>query len=199
MVKSSLSDKWDKIYQVDNSKAVSAAVLAENLFLLPQKGLALDLASGLGANALLLAKQGLTTEAWDISAIAMRRLQQQADAHALSIKTYTREITLQSFSEDTFDVIVVSRFLDRSICNAIMESLKSDGLLFYQTYTQQKTSNLGPKNPRFLLAENELLQLFSPLKRVYYRENLGLGMIHQGLRNEAQFIGQKRIISSLSE
>jgi 2-polyprenyl-3-methyl-5-hydroxy-6-metoxy-1,4-benzoquinol methylase len=30
---------------------------------------ALDLACGLGANALVLAKQGLTTEAWDISAI----------------------------------------------------------------------------------------------------------------------------------
>ena len=199
MVKSTLSDKWDKIYQTATGEAEPAAVLSDNLFLLPQKGLALDLASGLGANALLLAKQGLTTEAWDISAIAMRRLQQQADAQALPIKTYTREITLDSFASCCFDVIVVSRFLDRSICNAIMESLKSDGLLFYQTYTQHKTSNLGPKNPRFLLAENELLQLFSPLKRVYYRENSGLGMIHQGLRNEAQFIGQKRIINSLSE
>ena len=187
----SLSDKWNKVYQSATSKAEPAAVLAENLFLLPEKGAALDLASGLGANALLLAKQGLTTQAWDISAIAMRRLQQQADAHALPVKTFTREITPYSFSSSCFDVVVVSRFLDRSICNAIMESLKSDGLLFYQTYTQQKVMEQGPENPRFLLAENELLQIFSSLKLVYYRENAGLGMIKKGLRNEAQFIGQK--------
>ena len=141
----------------------------------------------------------MTTEAWDISAIALRRLQQQADAHALPIKTFTREITPGSFTSSYFDVIVVSRFLDRSICNAIMESLKPNGLLFYQTYTRHKTSDLGPKKPRFLLAENELLQIFSPLTRVYYRENAGLGMIQQGLRNEAQFIGQKRVLNSLSE
>jgi 2-polyprenyl-3-methyl-5-hydroxy-6-metoxy-1,4-benzoquinol methylase len=146
-----------------------------------------------------LAKQGLTTEAWDISAIALRRLQQQADAHALPIKTFTREITPDSFTSSYFDVIVVSRFLDRSICNAIMESLKPNGLLFYQTYTRHKTSDLGPKKPLFLLAENELLQIFSPLTRVYYRENAGLGMIRQGLMNEAQFIGQKRVLNSLSE
>lgn len=186
-----LSDKWDRIYQAETFTSEPASVLAENLFLLPQTGNALDLASGLGANALKLAKQGLTTQAWDISAIAMHKLQRQADAHALPIKTFTKEITLDSFAPACFDVIVVSRFLDRSICNAIMESLKSGGLLLYQTYTQQKTSESGPKNPRFLLAENELLALFSSLKLVYYRENAGLGMIQQGLRNEAQFIGQK--------
>ncbi|TXK98067.1 SAM-dependent methyltransferase [Methylococcaceae bacterium CS1] len=168
-----------------------ASVLSENLFLLPSAGVALDLASGLGANALLLAKQGLTTQAWDISSVALRKLQQQADAHAIAIRTFTQEITTQSFSPNCFDVIVVSRFLDRSICNAIMQSLKPNGLLFYQTYTQYKSSEQGPKNLRYLLAENELLQIFSSLKLVYYRENSGLGAIRQGLRNEAQFVGQK--------
>jgi len=186
-----LGDKWDQIYQSETIKTEPAAVLTENLFLLPETGRALDLASGLGASALLLAMQGLTTEGWDISAIAMQKLQQQADANALPIKTFTKEITSNSFASACFDVIVVSRFLDRSICNAIMESLKPNGLLFYQTYTQQKVFQQGPKNPRFLLAENELLQLFSSLKTVYYRDNAGLGAIQQGLRNEAQFIGQK--------
>lgn len=186
-----LGDKWDRIYQSDTLKREPAAVLTENLFLLPQKGKALDLASGLGENALILAKQGLTTEAWDISTIAMRKLQAQGAVHALPIKTFTKEIKPDSFPSCYFDVVVVSRFLDRSICNAIMESLKSDGLLLYQTYTLQKTSASGPNNPHFLLAENELLQLFSSLRLVYYRENAGLGVVRQGLRNEAQFIGRK--------
>ncbi len=186
-----LSDKWNRIYQSASTQSEPVAVLTENLFLLPQKGFALDLASGLGANALLLAKQGLTTQAWDISTVAMHKLQQQADAHALPVKTFTEEISADSFIANRFDIIVVSRFLDRSICNAIMESLNLGGLLYYQTYTQHKTSEQGPNNPRFLLAENELLALFASLKRVFYRENASLGEVQQGLRNEAQFIGQK--------
>ncbi|OQK16845.1 methyltransferase type 12 [Methyloprofundus sedimenti] len=186
-----VADKWNRIYASASAASNPAAVLSENLFLLPQTGTALDLASGLGANALLLAKQGLTTQAWDISAVALFKLQQQADAEALAIKTFTREISTQSFSPNCFDVIVVSRFLDRSICDAIMVCLKMGGLLFYQTYTQHKKIELGPKNPRFLLAENELLSLFSLLKLVYYRENSAIGEIQQGLRNEALFIGQK--------
>ena len=186
-----LADKWNQIYQPETIISEAATVLVENQFLLPKTGIALDLASGLGANALLLAKQGLTTEAWDISTVAMHKLQAHADAHALSLKTFTKEITSDCFASACFDIIVISRFLDRSICNAIMESLKPNGLLFYQTYTQQKVFEQGPKNPRFLLAENELLHLFSSLKTVYYRDNAGLGVIQQGLRNEAQFIGQK--------
>jgi 2-polyprenyl-3-methyl-5-hydroxy-6-metoxy-1,4-benzoquinol methylase len=187
----SLLKKWNRLYQSDTIISVAAEVLTENLYLLPASGSALDLASGLGANALLLAQQGMTTQAWDISDIAMDKLQQQAETHTLPIETCALEISVNSFMPASFDVIVVSRFLDRSICNAIMESLKPKGLLFYQTYTQHKTSAQGPKNPRFLLAENELLALFSALQVVYYRENAGLGALQYGLRNEAQFIGQK--------
>lgn len=166
-------------------------VLSDNLFLLPAAGTALDLACGLGANAMLLAQQGLTTQAWDISDVGLQRLQQHVEAQALTVKTCAGEIKAQSFSADSFDVIVISRFLDRSICDAIMGSLKLGGLLFYQTYTQQKTTEEGPRNPAYLLEENELLQMFSSLQLVFYRENASLGKTQQGLRNEAQFIGQK--------
>lgn len=41
---------------------------------------------------------------------------------------------LTVFTECGFDVIVVSRFLDRTLGDAIIEVLKPDGLLFYQTF-----------------------------------------------------------------
>lgn len=186
-----MRDKWNQIYSAAPFDPTPSHVLSDNHFLLPSKGIALDLACGLGANALYLAQQGLTTHAWDISDLATHKLQQLAEAQALTIKTLNQEISRQSFSANCYDVIVVSRFLDRSICDAIMVSLKSGGLLFYQTYTRKKCFAQGPNNPRYLLAENELLQLFSLLKLVYYRENSGLGTINEGLRNEAQFIGQK--------
>lgn len=187
-----LMDKWNHIYTTKIFDRTPATVLSKHLFLLPEQGKALDLASGYGANALLLAKQGLTTEAWDISDIAMEKLQAEAKVKTIVIKTLTQEITVDSLLVNRFDVIVVSRFLDRSICNAIMGALKSGGLLFYQTYTQQKTSRQGPKNPQFLLKKNELLCLFSELQLVYYQENSDVGRVQLGLRNEAQFIGQKK-------
>ncbi len=187
-----LVEKWNAIYSESVvSEARSSEVLSDNLYLLPKSGQALDLACGLGANALLLAKQGMTVQAWDISTLALQKLQAQADTEALAVKTFTQEISPCSFSANSFDVVVVSRFLDRSICNAIMECLKPNGLLFYQTYTQHKIYQQGPKNPNFLLADNEMLNLFSPMKVIYYRENRALGDRQQGLRNEAQFIGQK--------
>jgi hypothetical protein len=65
--------------------------------------------------------------------------------------------------------------------------------LFYQTFVRDKVSPQGPSNPEFLLAENELLTMFAPLRPRVYREECDLGDISQGLRNEALFVGQKLV------
>ena len=98
----------------------------------------------------------------------------------------------ESFTKCSFDVIVVSRFLDRTLSDAIIGALKPDGLLFYQTFTQEKVSQQRPNNPDYLLGCGELLELFSPLRVVFYRENALIGEHHRGLRNEARFVGQER-------
>lgn len=190
------SNKWNTIYRQDSAtQSEAAAVLRGHIFLLPTYGTALDLACGLGGNALLLAGTGLTTGAWDISSVALEKLQQQANTEDLTIRTRCVDIQPNSFEPQSFDVIVVSRFLDRALCPAIVSALKPGGLLFYQTFTREKTDQIGPNNPDYLLAENELLQLFSALRIVFYCEHGMIGDLAQGLRNEAQFIGQKRPIS----
>ncbi|MEQ1528695.1 MAG: methyltransferase domain-containing protein [Methylococcales bacterium] len=196
---SDVINKWDTIYKplTVDANAITP-VLSENVFLLPEQGQALDLACGLGADAIFLAAQGLAVTAWDISGVAIEKLQAYARQQQLQINACRQNITRNSFAEKAFDVIVVSRFLDRSLMDAIISALKPNGLLFYQTFTRQKlTPQSGitrhtPNNPDYLLAENELLQLFSELKLVFYRENGLLGNQESGLRNETQFIGQKR-------
>jgi 2-polyprenyl-3-methyl-5-hydroxy-6-metoxy-1,4-benzoquinol methylase len=167
-----------------------AEVLTENTFLLPETGTALDLACGLGGNAVFLAQQGLAVTAWDISSLAIEKLTAYAAHHDLDINACEKNITNKSLPKSSYDVISVSRFLDRSLSDAIIDALKPGGLLFYQTFTREKTNGSGPNNPRFLLSRNELLRLFSPLTVVYYRENRECGNIQKGLRNEAQYIGQ---------
>jgi len=187
---STIEAKWDQIYE-NTDLSIPADVLVKNSFLLPKSGYALDLACGLGANALLLAEKGLVTNAWDSSSVALQKLQQRAQQKNCAITTRQVFINPSSLPINTFNVIVVSRFLDRSLCNAIIRSLKSDGLLFYQTYIKEKIDSTGPKNPAFLLDRNELITLFKQLKLIFYRENSLVGDVQAGERNEALFIGQK--------
>ena len=186
-------NKWNHIYSQSGHECYTAVeVLTENDFLLPTTGIALDLACGLGANAIFLAEHGLAVTAWDISIAAIDKLTAYAVRQGLSINARQEKIPAESFTESSFDVIVVSRFLDRTLSDAIIGALKPDGLLFYQTHTREKVSPKPPNNPDYLLVENELLALFSPMKVIFYRENALIGDQKRGLRNEAQFIGRKR-------
>jgi 2-polyprenyl-3-methyl-5-hydroxy-6-metoxy-1,4-benzoquinol methylase len=185
-----IEKKWDKIH-ARNSRVQVAKILDKNRFLLPKQGKALDLACGLGANALLLAEHGLDTHAWDISSVALKKLQLFALKKHLNLSTKQVVIKANILPKNTFDVIIITRFLDRSLTNEIMECLKTGGLLFYQTYVKDKIDSNGPSNPNFLLARNELLRLFKPLTLVNYRENNLIGTLELGERNEALYIGQK--------
>lgn len=186
-----LQAKWDSIYAANEQTVGVSELLSDNRHLLPANGRALDLACGLGGNALFLAEQGLKVDAWDISQLALSRLQAKAEQRQLPIAA--RQIFIGPFSlpKDYYDVIVISRFLDRSLCNAIMAALKTEGLLFYQTFTRNKLDQHGPGNPDYLLDCNELLQLFSPLTLVFYQEFARIGDLRHGNRNEACYIGQK--------
>ena len=187
-----VASKWNAVYsQADPACYPVAQVLTDNEFLLPQAGTALDLACGLGANAVFLAKQGLAVTAWDISVVAIDKLTAYALRQGLNISACQAKIDVDSFAECSFDVIVVSRFLDRTLSDAIIGALKPDGLLFYQTFTREKVSPRPPNNPDYLLMESELLALFAPLKVLFYRDNALIGNRLRGLRNEAQFVGQK--------
>lgn len=186
-----LQAKWDAHYLNSEPVLAVATLLMQYHFLLPKQGHALDFACGYGENALYLAELGLQVDAWDISPIALNYLQHHALARLLKVNICQVDIQPEILPVDRYDVIVISRFLDRTLCNAIMAALKTDGLLFYQTFSRSKPTQLGPTNPDYLLADNELLSLFAPLKLIFYQEFAQIGDLACGERNMAYFIGQK--------
>ncbi len=194
-----LEEKWDGIYRQSPYQAEAAKVLSKNRFLLPEQGKALDLACGLGGNALLLAEAGLTVDAWDISGVALQALQVQAALRNLNINIRQGIITQANLPNDSYDVVVISRFLDRNLCNAIMATLNTGGLLFYQTFTRNKLDRQGPNTPDYLLATNELLRLFTPLTLIFYEEYARVGNLQYGNRNEACLIGQKPLSEPIND
>jgi len=182
---------WNSRYQTATNIPEPCQVLAAYTHLLPTQGTALDLASGLGANAILLARHGLETYAWDYAETALERLSAYAKTQRLLIHTQQRDVIVSPPEAQTFDVIVVCHFLDRNLAPILTQALKPNGLLFYQTFTRTSVSDAGPKNPQFRLADNELLHLFADLQTVVYREEGEIGEITQGFRNEALLIATK--------
>ena len=185
-------EKWDRIYQnkTDNNNQV-AKVLVENQHLLPGSGKALELACGLGANAIFLSKHNLETSAWDISGEAISRLEQTARQSGVILITEIRDVIKSPPVKNSFDVIVISRFLDRKIIPDVISALKDNGLVFYQTFIKDKVQDIGPSNPEYLLDNNELLCLFNTLEILVYREEGKAGDINQGFRNEAMLVARK--------
>jgi len=188
----SLKEKWNERYRTATDERQAARVLKENLHLLPESGRALDFACGFGGNAILLAQQDLKVDAWDISDVAIAALQDVALERQLSIQAEVRDVEENPPATETFDVIVVSYFLDRDIIPALMQALKPGGLIFYQTFTRQRVSDRGPQRAEFRLADQELLQLFSDLQIMFYREEGCVGDVQEGFRDEAMLIGRKK-------
>lgn len=185
--------KWDKIHsrQVTEKAIESAYVLREYAHLLPEQGDALDIACGWGGNTLFLAGLGFKTFAWDLSPIAIQKLNDTAMALGLDLVAEAIDVQVAVFPQQRFDVIAVSKFLDRTLSRSIVDALRPGGLLFYQTFLLAKDPDIGPSNPEFLLAENELLSMFSGLKLLVYYEDLRAGNVFRGFRNEAYLVGQK--------
>ncbi len=189
-----IREKWDGIYQERDGQAPGSAdrVLLENAHLLPSGGEALEIACGLGANALLLARHGLHTRAWDISPVAIGQLRAVAEGAGLdNLRAEAVDVMGHPPAPRSYDVIVISHFLERDLAPAIMAALKDGGLLFYQTFTRTRVSDGGPRNEAFRLADNELLELFAPLKVLVYREEGAAGDVTRGFRDEALLVAQK--------
>jgi tellurite methyltransferase len=185
-------NKWDQRYQEATAPNAVCFVLREYSYLLPSHGQALDLACGLGGDALFLAQHGLMVQAWDSSPVAIEKLKQFAHERNLVVDAQCRDVSVQPPSLERFDVIVVSHFLERALCPRIIAALKPGGLLFYQTFCRERVdSSYGPSNPDFLLQKNELLNLFAPLSVVVYQELGTLGDTQQGFRDRALLIAQK--------
>ena len=154
-------DKWNRIYSKDRLPGPPAAVLTDNDNILPIEGIALDLACGLGTNSLFLAARGLEVHAWDISKVAVSHLAERAGSLGLNIQTRVINITAAALPVESYDLVITSHYLDRSLPPAILDATRPGGLICYQTFTAEKQINIGPGNPVFLLQPNEL-QSFVP-------------------------------------
>lgn len=166
-----MAEKWDAKYAQCNlqTPANPCFVLKQHSRFLPFHGQALELACGLGGNARFLAQCGLKTHAWDISDNALTVLNNFASLNQLSITPLITDLEQMILPYQQFDVIVISRYLDRNQFKAIADALKPKGLLYYQTFLAPVQDN-APQNPDFYIQPGEFNQAWSNLETLVYGE-----------------------------
>lgn len=140
--------------------------LVEHLHLLPQRGLALDLAMGVGQNAALLIEHGLDVIGVDISTSAVR----QAKTREPRIMAVVADLERFRFPSARFDVILNFYYLQRRSFTEFAQLLKPGGWLVFETLTLPMRDIKPEIAPEHLLGEGELIQAFERWEIVRYSE-----------------------------
>jgi len=151
--------KWDKKYQ-ETTSLLKDREASENLKKIIEKTKgkkALDVASGAGRNSIYLAINGFDVEALDISSVALDVLNNKGFKN-ISCKLV--DLDEYEVPKNSYDLIVMTNFLDRNIIPKLSISLKPDGILFIETYMEDDENEKPPSNPDFLLKKDELKTFF---------------------------------------
>jgi tellurite methyltransferase len=162
--------RWNQRYLKDDRFTTflePRTFLLQNAGLLPDKGLALDVAMGLGGNSAFLMQRGLRVLGVDISSVAVRR----AHHHLPGLMVVVADLTNFYLPAAAFDVIVNFYYLQRGLWPVYRQALRPGGVLIFETLTTAMLAIQPDTDPAFLLQPGELRQAFDGWDILVYREN----------------------------
>lgn len=152
--------KWNKKYE-DTPKLLQDRKPSQKLvdFISKCKGKkALEIACGAGRNSIFLAENNFLVEALDISEVAINALKDKGykniDAKIVDLDNFIPK-------ENSYDLIVMTNFLDRKLIPHLADALKKDALLIIETYMEDDENEKPSSNPDFLLKKGELKSFFN--------------------------------------
>lgn len=123
----------------------------------PCNRLALDYAMGRGRHATLMAAHGFHVIGLDWQFEAVSFATQRARDGGWPIAAACVDLTRLPLPPSRFQLMVVSRYLDRASFPMLREALAPGGVLLYETFTTRQLAHArGPRSPAHLLAPGEL-------------------------------------------
>jgi SAM-dependent methyltransferase len=132
---------------------------------------ALDVAMGRGRHAGLLADQGFLVFGVDWKLDAVHDAMDRAAAAGRSIRGWCADLTTTPLPRGRFDLVVVTRYLQRDLFPSLRETLAPGGLIVYETFTEaQRALGWGPTSPDHLLRPGELRACFEGFEVLSYEE-----------------------------
>lgn len=163
------AQRWNTRYQEEerySSFQKPRLFLLEIVDNLPDHGLALDVAMGLGGNASYLLERGLRVVGVDISGVAVRKAK-RAFPQLMAVQADLTEFYLHSKS---FDVILNFFYLQRDLWPDYVRALRPGGWLVFETLTREMRRINPEIDPDYLLGPGELRRGFPQLEIIEYRE-----------------------------
>jgi SAM-dependent methyltransferase len=162
---------WTAKYAAGIREGAPSAWVASRAAELPADAVCLDLASGAGRHAALLAAPGRTVVALDFVETVVRHASRRA-----GVSGVVAEAGALPFRAASFDLVVVVNFLDRSIFPALASLLRPGGRLIVETFTLENLQRVpagrrrGPSSAAYLLEPGELARLVEPLRVIARHE-----------------------------
>lgn len=150
--------RWDARYRDPRAKGFTepASLLIEHATLLPEHGIALDIAMGLGGSADRLLARGLTVVGVDISNVAVRA----ARARLPGLLAVVADLERFDLPEACADVVVNFRYTQRSLWPRFRRWLRPGGVLMIETFSVARQAAMPDADPSYFLRPGELRAAF---------------------------------------
>ncbi|MGF1614770.1 MAG: class I SAM-dependent methyltransferase [Gammaproteobacteria bacterium] len=150
--------RWNDRYRLANPNPdfQPNPLLRHYRTLLEGKGKVLDVACGVGHNALFLAELGNEVVAVDGSLVGLAYCQERLRDRALSVALVAADLERFFPPANYFDMVLVVRYHDRRLFSRWSAALRSGGLFIYHTFNRNLLQT-RPHFPRhYLLERGEL-------------------------------------------
>lgn len=156
-------ERWDAKYRDANPNPAFTPdpILIDHAPLLDGRGMALDVACGVGQNAIYLAERGYRVVALDGSLAGLRYGREHARKLGSSVQFAAIDLDRFTPPQDYFSLILVVRYLNRALIPALKASVKQGGVLVYKTFNINHQKQRPTFHPDYLLALGELAAAFN--------------------------------------
>jgi SAM-dependent methyltransferase len=135
---------------------------------------ALDVAMGRGRHAVPLARIGWRVFGVDRRLDVVRTAKDRAAAEGLVVRAWCGDLAVTPLPSAAFELIVVTRYLQRDLFGAIRDAVVPGGVVVYETFTTyQRALGSGPTSPDHLLEPGELRERFEGFEILSYDEVSG--------------------------
>ena len=132
---------------------------------------AFDVAMGRGRHAVALALAGYRTFGVDLNLDAVRDAISAAKANEVVVLGWCADLTRTPLPDAHFDVVVVTRYLQRDLFPSVRNAVLPGGVVLYETFTvAQRALGRGPTSPDHLLEPGELRARFDGFEVLFYKE-----------------------------